>query len=396
MDLPDGKGNGSYSYLVKYLGGIEIDTGKSRNNLLEAIDVAGLDAVTATERLADFAKAITRALTLLIVDTLESTKDIPVTQVKGILPRAIAQFYRDDAIAERIRLALLSSPGEPDWENWPTLHDFMAFLTDERLNEDDDKSVSNAIKFARGRLRYWLEGPLSQTIAAPSAHDMRKHKLVLFSLRSIGSDEEAAVLGMMATQSAERRSLTASNSLFYVDECGVILKYPSLAVSIGNDFLTARKKGKRLLIAMQTPNSIDKCVARDDILQNASYKLIGKIKPEAVDSFERIWKMKADDISKNVGISANPRERSTNWILVIDGNVTHAKYYADDIGLTAVLTNSGQVNLRNAYAARYPDKFQALARAAADVRDRSISGKGYADWETDERIDPMIDARIRY
>jgi hypothetical protein len=396
MDLPDGKGNGSYSYLVDYLGGIEIDTGKSKNNLLEMIDVKGLDPVTASERLADFQKAINRALTLLMIDTLDDTHGVPVTQVKGILPRAIAQFYRDEAINDRIQAALSSSPGQPAWDEWPTLHNFMDFLTDSRLNEDNDETVSSAIRFARGRLRYWLEGPLSQTIASPSDRDMRKHKLVLFSLRSLGSDEEAAVLGLIASQAAERRSLTAANSFYYVDECGVILKYPSLAVSVGNDFLTARKKGKRVLIAMQTPNSIDKCVARDDILQNCSYKLIGKIKPEAVDSFERILKMSPEDISKNVGISANSRERSTNWILVIDGNVTHAKYFADDIGLTAVLTNSGQVNLRNAYAAKYPDKFQALARAAADVRDRMISGKGFKDWETEEVIDPFKDDRIRY
>lgn len=395
MDLPDGKSNGSYSYLVKYLGGIEIDTGRSNNNLLEAIDLSELDPIEAAKRKADFLQQVNRALVLLIIDTAEDKNGIPTTGVKNLLPRAISRFYSDPEIADRITKALASHPGTPAWDAWPTLHDFLAHFN-ESLNIDGDPSVTAAINFARERLRYWLSHPIANAIASPSDHDMRKHRLVLYSLRAIGSDEEGAVLGMVAQQSAERRSLTVSNSLFYVDEAGVMLKYDSLTRGIGNDFLTARKKGKRILIAMQTPNALHSCVARDDILQNQSYKIIGKIKPEAVNSFIEILNLKPEDLARNVGISANPLERSTNWIVVIDGNVTHAKYYADDIGLTAVLTNSGQVNLRNAYAAKYPDKFESLARAAADVRDRAISSKDYKDWEGEETIEQALTTHTFY
>jgi hypothetical protein len=385
LDLPDGKSGGSYSYLVKFLGGIEIDTGQTRSNLLEYIDVTGLDSLKAQERIDDFLKSCVLALKSLILDNLPSTAGIPLTQVQGLIPRAVGQFFRNEQIQERIQAALKSTPGTPEWAAWPTLHDFLGFITNERLNQDNDNATGDAINFIRLRLRYWLEGPMAKVIAEPSDFDFRKHRLVLFSLRKMATDEEAAVLGLVAQQAAERRSLSAANSFFYVDECSKMLKFPSLAAYIGEDYATARKKNKRLLIATQDPNAIDECAARAQILQNSTYTLIGKIKKPALPHFERILGLPLADLKKNVDAAPNKRERFTPWIVDIDG-LTHCRYYAADIPLTAVLTNGGQVALREHYFKQYPNKFEALARASADVRDRNITGKGFKDWEVDDEV----------
>jgi hypothetical protein len=383
LDLPDGKSGGSYSYLVEFLGGAEINTGKTKGNLLEYIDVSGLDEKTAQERLGDFHKSICLALTSLILDNLPSSAGIPLTQVQGLIPLAVGQFYRDEQIQARIQAALKSKPGTPEWEAWPTLHDLLGFISPERLNQDNDRQTGEAINFIRSRIRYWLEGPLAKTIAAPSDYDLRQYRLVLLSLHKVSGDEEAAILGLVAQQAAERRSLSAANSFFYVDECSQMLRFPSLAAYIGEDYATARKKNKRLLIATQDPNSIDQCAASSKILQNASYTLIGKIKKAALPHFERILGLPLADLNTNVSAASNKRQRYTPWIVDIDG-LTHCRFYAADIPLTSVLTNGGEVNLRNHYTQTYSNKFEALARAAADVRDRNVTGKGFKDWETED------------
>jgi hypothetical protein len=120
-------------------------------------------------------------------------------------------------------------------------------------------------------------------------------------------------------------------------------------------------------------------------LQNSTYTLIGKIKKPALPHFERILGLPLADLKKNVDAAPNKRERFTPWIVDIDG-LTHCRYYAADIPLTAVLTNGGQVALRDHYFNQYSNKFEALARAAADVRDRNITGKGFKDWEVDEDV----------
>jgi hypothetical protein len=384
LDLPDGKSKGSYRYLVNFLGGIEIDTGNSRNNILEYIDVSGLPEKEAKERIADFHKSCYFAIQNLILDNLPSTAGIPLTQVQGLIPRAIGQFFRDDSIQERIQAALKSRPGTPEWDAWPTLKDFFGFITQEKLNQDNDISTRDAINFMRSRLRYWLEGPLASVISEPSDHDYRKHRLVLFSMRQVGTDEEAGIVGLVAQQTAERRALSAANSLYYIDECAKILKFPSLAAPIGEEFATARKKNKRMLIATQTPDSIENTAVCASILQNANYMLIGKIKANAVPHFHRILGIPISELNKNVGAKPNKRERFTPWILDMEGGLTHCRFYAADINLTAVLTNGGQVALRNHYSNEYLNKFEALARAAADVRDRNITGKGFEDWDVED------------
>ena len=389
LDLPDGKSKGSYKYLVKFLGGIEIDTGQTRGNLLEYLDITGLDAETARERIDDFHKSCSFAIQSLVLDNLPSTVGIPLTQVQGLIPRAVNQFYRDSKIQARIQAALKSRPGLPAWEAWPTLRDFLGFITNERLNQDNDGATHDAINFMRSRIRYWLEGPLARVIAEPSDYDYRKSRVVLFSMRKVATDEEAGIVGLVAQQTAERRALSAANSLFYIDECSKILKFPSLAAYIGEDYATARKKNKRMLIATQDPNAIDECAARAQILQNATYTIIGKLKKSALPHFERILGLPLADLRQNVSAKPNMRERFTPWIVDIDG-LTHCRFYSADIPLTAVLTNGGQVALRNHYTQEYPNKYEALARAAADVRERNITGKGFADWEEEaERLEQL-------
>lgn len=383
LDLPDGKSGGSYSYLVKFLGGAEINTGNTRGNLLEYIDVSGLDEAKAQERIGDFQKSVCLAINSLILDNLPSSAGIPLTQVQGLIPLAVGQFYRDEQIQARIQAALKSHPGTAEWAAWPTLRDFLGFISPDRLNQDDDRQTGEAINFIRSRLRYWLEGPLAKTIAEPSDYDLRKYRMVLFSLHKVSGDEEAAILGLVAQQAAERRSLSAANSFFYVDECSQMLKFPSLAAYIGEDYATARKKNKRLLIATQDPNSIDQCAVSAKILQNASYTLIGKIKKNALSHFERILRLPLADLKQNVDAISNKRQRYTPWIVDIEG-LTHCRFYAADIPLTAVLTNGGEVSLREHYAKKYPNKFEALARAAADVRERNLTGIGFKDWEQDD------------
>jgi hypothetical protein len=384
VDLPDGVSGGSYSFLVKFLGGVEVKTGETRGNILEHVDVRNVPAEKRGERLSLFRKSCVMALQSLVLDNLPSTQDIPLTQVQGILPRALNQFYDDPDIRSRIDAALNSSPGEPAWEAWPTLKHFMNFLTPERLDQDHDKTVQQAIKFVRSRIRYWLESPLAKTIAEPSDYDFRKSRLVLFSLEKMSGDEEAAVLGLVAQQAAERRSLGAADSLFYVDECSQMLKFPSLARYIGQDFATGRKKDKRILIATQDPNSVDKCAAAAEILQNRNYTLIGKIGNDSVPHFNRILRISEEDLCKNVGTAPNRKQRCTPWLIDIDGATTHVYFYASDIPLAAVLTNGGEVRMRNHHMKNEPNKYLGLAKASAEALNRNLNMISYKDWALSE------------
>jgi hypothetical protein len=393
VDVPDNNGNSTYSKTVQYLGGAEIDTLTAHNNLMESIDVSGYEEAKQAERLALHRKTIQNVVRSLFFDNLPDLDGTLKTQVQTICPIAVNRYYDDPTIAARIKEAHKKGIGTSAWHDYPTLKDFYRFFTLEKLGLDEDEDTRRAIAFARTRLKFWIEGAMGSTIATPSSYDFSKHKLVLFSLRGLDSDEEACVYGLSAITLALRKSLTSERSRLYCDEFAVLLGYEGLADMVASAMATKRKDGIAITVALQNPGQIALCGSRiglaGDALSSAASKLLSNISwwacglvapaKSAAQEYTRILGIDPDVIAVNQSESFLPnlREMSTQW-LILDGALkTHCNYFASPIPLGLTLTSQEQVKARRQYFEAYPDPIEAAARFGHEVYSRFTRGENF-------------------
>ena len=357
LDLPDGNGNSTYSALVHHLGGIEFDTGKSSNNLLETSDIKADSSEDYAAQWTGFVKSINEMMLSLILDNVRSTDDISVSTIESVIPIATSNFYNDPTIQARNEAARRGGLESAAWKDWATLQDYYRRLTHENLHLEENDQNRNALAFIRLRLRRWLDGVYAQAIAAPSSFDISRSKLALFSLRNLNGDEEASLFGLSATQVALRKSLSSQRSYFFVDECSVLLKYTRLAGYLGQMLAVARKAGMSVEICMQDPNAIATCGASSQIRQNLSWHLTGRVNTGAIDSFIEIMKYPLEIIIKNTqeGFLPSKRGMFSRWLVDDDGLLTPARFYAAPIPLGLTLTNPPQVTARKQFLAAHQD-----------------------------------------
>jgi hypothetical protein len=393
VDVPDNNGNSTYSETVRYLNGADVDTLTARNNLMEYIDVCGYEPAKQAERLALHRKTIQNVVRSLFFDNLPDLDGTLKTQVKTICPIAVNRFYDDPVIAKAILEAHTDGIGSAAWKDYPTLKDFYSFLTLEKLNLDEDDDTRRAIAFARTRLKFWIEGSMGQTIANPSSYDFSKHKLVLFSLRGLDSDEEACVYGLSAITLALRKAMMSERSRLYCDESAILLGYEGLAEMLGSAMATKRKDGIAITLALQNPGQIAACGSRSgvssDSLSSAASKLLanmswwacGLVAPAkaAAEEYTRILGVDPEVIAVNQSESFLPslRDMSTQW-LIIDGALqTQCNYFASPIPLGLTLTSQEQVRARRECFDRYSDPLEAAARFGYEVYSRFTRGENF-------------------
>ena len=355
LDLPDGNGNSTYSALVNHLGGIEFDTGKSSNNLLETCEIQAYTEEDYAAQWTGFIKSINEMMLSLILDNVRATDDISISTIESIIPIATSAFYDHPQIKARNAAARQGGLQSAAWKDWATLQDYYDLLTLDDLRLEDNDQNRNSLAFIRLRLRRWLDGVYKQAIAQPSSFDISASKLALFSLRNLNGDEEASLFGLSATQVALRKSLSSQRSYFFVDECSVLLKYARLAGYLGQMLAVARKAGMSVEICMQDPNAIASCGASSQIRQNLSWHLTGRVNPGAIDSFTEILKYPQELILQNTkeGFLPSKRGMFSRWLVDDDGLLTPARFYAAPIPLGLTLTNPPQVQARKDFLADY-------------------------------------------
>jgi hypothetical protein len=93
---------------------------------------------------------------------------------------------------------------------------------------------------------------------------------------------------LSAYSAALRRALESPKSIFFIDESPILFAYPTISRLIGRLCANGAKAGIRVFLSGQDPDTIMNSVAGQQIMQNMSTRLIGRIQPLAIESFVRL------------------------------------------------------------------------------------------------------------
>lgn len=374
LDFP--KPNSSYSKLVSFAGGAEFDTGKHSNNLLETPDLRSLPNSLQLERLQTFYKAAINTVNALVLDSRAYQESLPVSEIESIISLGVTAFYADPQSQKASEAARVGGVGSTVWQDSPTLVDLLKFFDKERLNlEDSGTEFDRAINYIKLRLRHWIDSPFGRCIARPSTADT-DNQLILFVARNV-DEGEAAILGLSGYTAAMRRSLSTLRSLFYCDEASVLLKFKGLALSMGMFTATGRSNGVSSMIATQDPDTIAKCAAAEQILQNISCRIIGRILSPAINSYQQLFDYPRELIAANASDSFVPSLEGlfSRWLVDDDGLWTACRYYPPYNLLGITVNNSKELKARQDFFDRYPDDIEALGRFSQYLAQWKRSGK---------------------
>lgn len=183
----------------------------------------------------------------------------------------------------------------------------------------------------------------------------------MFVARNVG-EAEAAILGLSGYTAAMRRALSTPRSIFYCDEASVLLKWRGLALSIGMFAATGRSNGMSLMLATQDPNTIAKCAAAEQILQNISCNIIGRVRNTAIDSYVNIFGYPKEQIALNASESFVPSLEGlfSRWLVDDDGLLTPTRHYSSYPLLGITVNNKTEIKARERFSQQYSDPIEAL------------------------------------
>ncbi len=370
LDFPKPDGTSTFTDYTEFMeeSGAYFDISKQSNNLFEQPDLRSLDPEQQRDRLLDYTGFLESALMTMVLGS--STENPLLSQtVRSLLNLALTAFFADEGIKERYRIAIAGGFGSAAWQKTPTLRDFLYFCTTEHLQINSVSGrVEDALSQIQLRLRFWLSSRVGQSISAPSSFPTDA-QLLVFALRNLSDNEDAAVLSLSAYSAALRRALSSPASIFFIDEAPILFEFDQIADLVGRICANGAKAGIRVILSAQDPDTIAKSKAASKILQNLSTRLIGRIQPVAVDSFMDILKYPREIISRNASESFFPRKEGiySQWLLDNNGIYTFCRYYPGYEQLAVVANNPNEQAARSKIMRQHSDKYEAISTFARQL-----------------------------
>ncbi|MUG93838.1 hypothetical protein F7734_16025 [Scytonema sp. UIC 10036] len=364
LDYPKPDGTSTFTDYTEFMGrnGAYFDISKQSNNLFEQPDLRSLSRDEQRDRMLDYVGFLESALMTMILGS-SSENQLLTQTVRSILNLALGAFFTDEGIKQRYREAIEEGFGTQAWQKTPTLHDFLIFCSPEHLQLDSiGGRVEDALNQIHLRLRFWLSSRVGQAISAPSSFPTDA-PLLVFALRNLSDNEDAAILSLSAYSAALRRALSSPSSIFFIDEAPILFEFEQIASLVGRICANGAKAGIRVILSAQDPDTIAKSKASSKILQNLSTRLIGRIQPVAVDSFTNILKYPREIIVRNASESFFPRKEGvySQWLLDDNGIYTFCRYYPGFEQLAVVANNPHEQSARTETMQRYSDKYEAIS-----------------------------------
>lgn len=366
MDFPRPDGTSTFSYLAEFLGeeAEYFNTKKSKTNIFEIPDLSRLNKEKQKERFTDFQEFLLDILETMVVGT-KTREGINPDTIRALLILAIDQFYSPEnlIIHNRFTAAFQAGRGTPEWEQTPTLIDFVASLGAERLNLiNPTPDILKHLEIIKVRLKYWLSSRIGQAISAPSTMNPSA-KLVVYAMANLDNEEDAAIMCLTINMQILRKSMESPKSKIIVDEVSILVRFEAIAKNISRFCANGLKSGIQMLLAGQDVDSIVQSPYGSQILQNTPVKMIGKIEPMAVESMISAFALDRELIEQNATKAYKPdRMRlSTKWLINNDGVTSLVDFCADEIQLGAVANNMNEVLLRQEILEKHDNKFLALA-----------------------------------
>lgn len=351
LDYPKPDGTSTFTDYAAYFAdrAAYFDIGKESNNIMEIPDLRRVtDLDEREERMSDYKSFLETAI-LAMVGGNGSCE-------RALVGKALTLFFADPDIQRRYDLALEGGFGSDEWQLMPTLKDLGKFYTKEALDIDETTSPlqRNAREQIELQIDYWLNSKIGNAIGKASSFPTDS-QLLVFALRNLSNNDEAALLALSAYSAALRRALSSPKSIFFVDESPILFEYDSIASLIGKLCANGAKAGIRVFLSAQDPNTIMESVAGPKIMQNMNTKLIGRIQEVAVPAFQHYFRYEERMIARNASERFFPQasELYSNWLLDTDGNITYCRYYPSAMQLGIVANNTEEQAARKRYLKKH-------------------------------------------
>lgn len=365
-------GTSSFSDLVRVFNNVGAsaaynDIANCSSNILELPDLRKVS--NAEER----AKAIINfqidAMTVIVLGDVQDS--LLENSVRSLVSQSLSDFHDDKDIKRRYEAAIEQGFGTPAWNNTPTLFDYLEFTEKWLTNhlQNNASTASDAIKEAAGQileqLRGVLRGRLGQAIGRPSSFNSDV-SLLIFALRGLSNNNEAAPLALSAYSALLRRAVESPDSVFVIDESPILFSFPAIAKIVGQLCANGLKWGCRVILSGQTASNIYHSAAGNQILETVTTTLVGKIKPVAVDSFVDMLDYDPEIVHKCATSSFFPSrsELRSNWVVNRDGQYIEVGFYPSNVLLALTANNPDEQAARNRVMRRYSDPVEGIATFA--------------------------------
>ncbi|MCC5640014.1 DUF87 domain-containing protein [Nostoc sp. CHAB 5844] len=380
IDLPNDDGTGTFGDFTPYFKGFYFDISKQSNNLLQTLDLSQVPDDQKQERIKAHRNDVNLIVLQLVLGNNKFDGFLAQT-IESLIPLGTKAFYEDPEMIERFEAAKAGGLGSIAWANTPTLVDLEKFFATEYVDLGyDDENVDKALNYIRLRLQYWRASSIGDAICKPSTFETDS-KLITFALTNLQSDKEAEVFGMSAYIAVSRQSLSSPNSVFFMDEASVLLRFGALSRLVGRKCATARKSGCRIMLAAQDVISIAKSEAGEQILQNMPRRLIGRIVPGAAKSISELLGIPKSLIEKNENFLPNRQQLYTLWLMDYSKKYIRCRYYPSYPLLALVANGKDEQAARDYYKKLYPDKFEWLSHFSKYYVECIRQGKPLVDPE---------------
>ena len=374
LDFPT-DGASTFKDYTAFLGpntGAYFDIGSERNNLFEIPDLRALPTTQAQGRMQDYIAFLESALMTMILGGDSTTPEMLVLKrtIRAQINLLLGKFFAHPAIEQRYLDAMNAGVGTPAWQQMPTMRDFLATCTLANVGSGaaNDPDITRALGFVKLQLEFWLNSRVGRAISEPSSF-RTDAPLLVFALRNLTEDDDAAILALSAYSAALRRALAAPASIFFIDESPILFEFDQISELVARLCANGAKAGVRVILSAQDVDTIAKSPSASKILQNLSTRLVGRIQPNAVASFVKYLSYDETIIARNATASFFPKREGiySQWLLDNNSTFTFCRYYSPYFQLGIVANNPHEQKARDAFAAAYPDQFTAVSKFSREL-----------------------------
>lgn len=366
IDYPKPDGTSTFTDFTQFVSplGAYFDVGAEAVNLFERPNLAALPPDVQVQRFEDYKDFLCGCLVAMVSGA--NTEEILKTTIRTILYGILDRFFADDSILSRYQEAEAAGFGSEAWGQIPTLKDYLDYCTfkeiEDALNLEAGVNLTlipKALEQIRLRLTYWIQSRIGRAISSPSTVSSDA-MLMVFALRQVSQEEDAAILSLIAYAAALRRAMGSPMSIFFIDESPILFQFPDIAQLVAMLCANGAKAGIRVILTAQDPNTIAKTRVGSQIFQNLGTRLIGRIQKTATPSFKEIFHYPSEIITECERFLPNKQGVFTQWLLDNNGTITFARYYPAYVVLGVVANNPDEQAIRTEYLKRYPDKYEAI------------------------------------
>ena len=373
VDYPREDGDSTFGPITHLAGkdGAYLNILKESNNFLEPPDLSAIDDDSIGDRITAVQEYALDILMIIVFGSSSGPEDREKRTAKLILVKVLTRFYEDPDIAHRFKLSAADEIGGPDWANQPTLHDLIQLCTVDTVRQvmlDVVEEHVQAIGEIRLALSAFTDTTVGRSMSSPTTIP-RDANLIVFAFASIKNNDDAAVLMASATAAAMRRTLSSPKSILFLDEATILSDFPALLAQAARISANGAKSGIRLMMAVQTPSSLNQSKYGQVLLANMGTKFIGRLEEADLVSYEPL-KLDAETLTDNTLDSFLPNisELYSNWLIVDGGRRSFVRSYAPPMLLAAVANNKEEEEAKKGFIDFYEgDVVTALREFAKEL-----------------------------